>query len=119
MPCVPAIAFGPGGNLGGMTRARVLVFGFALAFLAAACAAKGTGGATGTGGAATGGTTGTGSGGSGTATGGVTGTGDKNSGGCSCDLGPSNLPSTAAGLLLLAFLFLLRRVPEPRRLRRR
>src|SRR5579863_6021424 len=51
MPCVPAIAFGPGGNLGVMTRARLLVFGVGLAVLAAACAAKGTGGATGTGGA--------------------------------------------------------------------
>jgi glucosylceramidase len=33
-----------------MSRARLLVFGFGLAFLAAACAAKGTGGSTGTGG---------------------------------------------------------------------
>ena len=83
----------------------------------------GTGGAaTGTGGAATGGATGTGAGGSGTATGGATGTGGataKDGGGCSCDIGATNLPSTTAGLLLLAVLFLLRRAPEPRRVRRR
>jgi hypothetical protein len=83
-----------------------------------------TGGATGTGGAASGGATGTGTGGSGTATGGATGTGTggakaADSGGCSCDVGTTNLPSTTAGLLLLALLFLLRRAPEPRRVRRR
>ena len=107
---------------------------------------SGTGGLTGSGGtigqggsagrgtgAATGGTTGQG-GSAGAATGEATGTGGSpdaggnpvggpskiaNSGGCSCDVGPNNLPSTAAGFLLLAILFLLRRVPEPRRVRRR
>ena len=80
-----------------------------------------TGGATGTGGAATGGATGAGTGGA-PGAGGATGTGGtkgSDSGGCSCDVGPNNLSSTAAGLLLLALLFLIRRVPEPRRVRRR
>ena len=86
--------------------------------------ATGTGGtATGTGGAATGGATGTGTGGSGTASGGASGTGGTKakdvSGGCSCDVGTTDLPSTTAGLLLLALLSLLRRAPEPRRVRRR
>jgi hypothetical protein len=83
---------------------------------------SGTGGAiAGTGGAATGGATGTGAGGSGTASGGSTGTvtpKDANSG-CGCDIGTNNLPSTTAGLLPLALLFLLRRAPEPQRLRKR
>ena len=96
----------------------------------------GTGGATGSGGTATGGATGSGTGGStgaggatgtggstgATGTGGSTGTGGakaSDSGGCSCDIGATNLPSTAAGLLLLALLSLLRRAPEPRRVRRR
>ena len=77
-------------------------------------ATTGTGGATtGTGGAATGGSPGAG--------GSIGGGGSKTAGssGCSCDLGPNNLPSTAAGLLLLALLLLIRRVPEPRRVRRR
>jgi MYXO-CTERM domain-containing protein len=87
----------------------------------------GTGGS-GTGGAATGGATGTGTGGStgqGGSTGGSTGQGgsagakDNDTSGCSCDVGANSLPSTTAGLLLLALLFLFRRVPEPRRVRRR
>ncbi len=85
----------------------------------------GTGGSgtTGAGGASTGGATGAGTGGSGTASGGSTGTGgtqakDAN-GGCSCDVGANSLPSTTAGLLLLSVLFLLRRAPEPRWVRRR
>src|SRR5450755_364182 len=51
------IAFGPSGNLGVMTKARLLIFGIGLAFFAAACA-KGTpsGGTTGTGGTPGGGT---------------------------------------------------------------
>lgn len=92
-------------------------------------ASTGTGGAaTGTGGAATGGAVGTGTGGSpgqGGSTGGSTGQGgsagakNNDASGCSCDIGTTNLRSTTAGLLLLALLFLLRRVPEPRRVRRR
>jgi hypothetical protein len=93
----------------------------------------GTGGATGTGGRGTGGQTTSGSGGAttgsgGAASGGTTGTGTGGSpgaggaavgGGCSCDVGTTDLPSTAAGLLLLALLFSVRRGPEPRRVRRR
>jgi glucosylceramidase len=59
MPSVSEIAFRLGGNLAVMVRARLLAFGFGLAFLAAACAAKGPSGATGTGGTGnTGGATG-------------------------------------------------------------
>lgn len=84
---------------------------------------RGTGGQTtsGTGGASTGGATGTGTGGSPDAGGPVLGGPSKvaSTGGCSCDTGTTSLPSTTAGLLLLALLFLLRRVPQPRRVRRR
>ena len=84
--------------------------------------ATGTGGAaTGTGGAATGGATGTSTGGSPGAGGSIGGGGSKVAGssGCSCDVSTTNLPSTTTGFLLLAILFLLRRAPEPRRVRRR
>ena len=83
---------------------------------------SGTGGASpGSGGAATGGATGTGAGGSPGAGGSIGGGGSKVAGGsgCSCDVGRTDLPSTTGGLLLLALLLLLRRVPEPRRVRRR
>jgi hypothetical protein len=82
----------------------------------------GTGGKTGTGGSGTGGKTTSGTGGSGTggstgtggastgsggvSQGGTTGTG---SGACSCDVATNDLPSTAAGLVLLALLSLSRR----------
>jgi hypothetical protein len=63
-------------------------------------ASTGTGGAsTGTGGAATGGTTGTGGGAIDTV----------GSGGCSCEVGARDLPSTTTGLLLLVLLYLSRR----------
>ena len=87
----------------------------------AAGSSTGGTGATGSGGAATGGATGTGSGGS-PGSGGLVGTGgatpkDHNSG-CGCDVGSKELPSTTAGLLLLALLILIRRAPVPRRVRR-
>jgi acyl-CoA reductase-like NAD-dependent aldehyde dehydrogenase len=74
---------------------------------------------TGTGGAATGGATGTGTAGSPGAggAGGPSKLDDKV--GCGCDIGTTNLPSTTAGLLLLALFFLLRRAPQPWRVRRR
>jgi hypothetical protein len=65
------------------------------------------GAATGAGGAATGGATGTSTGGSPGSGGSIGGGGSKVAGtsGCSCDIGATNLPSTTAGLLLLALLF--------------
>ncbi|HEY6475824.1 MAG TPA: hypothetical protein VI456_04530 [Polyangia bacterium] len=75
-----------------------------------------SGGTTGTGGASSGGTTGTGGA---TGTGGLTPTDKPASGGCSCEVATPDLPSSAAGFLLLALLSLVRRAPEPRRLRRR
>ncbi len=75
---------------------------------------RGTGGQTtsGTGGASTG-TGGTSTGAAGTSMGGTTGTGGSTnkdgSAGCGCDVGSNGLPSTSAGLLLLALLCLSRR----------
>ena len=93
--------------------------------------APATGGTTGTGGAATGGATGSGgrgtggqttsgtggasTGSGGSSMGGTTGTGtggtiDKDSSaGCSCQVGANELPSTTAGLVLLALFYLSRR----------
>jgi MYXO-CTERM domain-containing protein len=86
---------------------------------------SGTGGAIGTGGRGTGGQTASGAGGAsngtggasngsgGAATGGTTGTGTGGAtdkvGGCSCDVGANGLPSTTAGLVLLALVYLSRR----------
>jgi hypothetical protein len=83
---------------------------------------KATGGTTGTGGTPnSGGTTGTGgtpnSGGA-TGTGGTTSTNDAGIG-CSCDVATPDLPSGAAGLLLLALVVAVRRTPAPRHARRR
>ena len=74
-----------------------------------------TGGATGSGGRGTGGQTTSGTGGASTGSGGAamgsSGTGDKATGGvgCSCQVGANELPSTTAGLVLLALLYLSRR----------
>jgi hypothetical protein len=88
---------------------------------------SGSGGATGTGGRGTGGQTTSGSGGvssgsGGAATGGTTGTGTGGAtdkvvgiGGCSCDVGANDLPSTTAGLVLLALLYLSRRASAAKR----
>jgi MYXO-CTERM domain-containing protein len=79
---------------------------------------SGTGGApTGTGGASTGGATGTGTGGSAGPGGAGGGTKTADNSGCGCDVGTNSLPSTTAGLLMLALLLLLRRGPQRRRVR--